>query len=216
MYCISIYRAINPRAKRKELVHAGLGGLLHDLGKIKIPTQILNKPGGLSDEEYQTMKQHPSFGIDLLLSGLEIAEDIDLKIIGRVIHEHHENFNGTGYPRKLKGKDEIHLLARICTIADFFDAITTKRSYGEVLSIPEAINTMRKFRGIKLDPDLFDGFEAHVKFVKTELTRDLILLDNFDPTLPYASLPIEEVKHFGKELDFGKIKVLDSGNKKKK
>jgi len=216
MYCISIYRAINPRARRKELVHAGLGGLLHDLGKIKIPTQILNKPGGLSDEEYQTMKQHPSFGIDLLLSGLDIAEDIDLKIIGRVIHEHHENFNGTGYPRKLKGKDEIHLLARICTIADFFDAITTKRSYGEVLSIPEAINTMRKFRGIKLDPDLFDGFEAHVEFVKTELTRDLILLDNFDPTLPYASLPIEEVKHFEKELDFGKIKLLDSGNKKKK
>jgi HD-GYP domain-containing protein (c-di-GMP phosphodiesterase class II) len=216
MYCISIYKAIHPRAKRKELMHAGLGGLLHDLGKIKIPTEILNKPSGLSEDEYKTMKQHPTLGLELLLDGLAISPDIDLNIISRVIYEHHENFNGTGYPRGLKGKDEIHFLARICTIADFFDAITTKRSYNEVLSIQEAINTMKKFKAVKLDPDLFDAFENHVNFVKTELSRDLILLDNFDPTLPYASLPVQEVKQFEKELSFGKIKVLDTEKKRKK
>jgi HD-GYP domain-containing protein (c-di-GMP phosphodiesterase class II) len=217
MYCISIYRAIHPKATRRELMHAGLGGLLHDLGKIKIPTHILNNPGGLSNEDYQTIKQHPDFGLELLLGGhCEVSSDIDLKIIARVVHEHHENFDGTGYPKKLKGKDEIHLLARVCTIADFFDAITTKRSYNEVLSIQDAMTTMRKFRGIKLDPDIFDIFDQQVRYVRTDFTKDIRLADSFDPTLPYVKLPIEEIKKFEKELDFGKIKVLDPKEKKEK
>jgi HD-GYP domain-containing protein (c-di-GMP phosphodiesterase class II) len=213
MYCIQIYKAVNPKATRKELMHAGLGGLLHDLGKVKIPTHILNNPGGLSDEDYQTIKQHPDFGLDLLLGGhCDVSDDIDLKTIARVVHEHHENFDGTGYPKKLKGKEEIHLLARVCTIADFFDAITTKRSYNEVLAIQDAMNTMRKFRNIKLDPDIFDVFDRQVRYVRAESARDFRLAASFDPTLPYAKLPIEEVKQ-EKERDFGKIKVLE--NKKK-
>lgn len=216
MYCITIYKALNPKATRRELIHAGLGGLLHDLGKVKIPTHILNNPGGLTDEEYQMIKKHPDFGLDLLLNGhCEVDGEIDLKIIARVVHEHHENFDGTGYPKKLKGKEQIHLLARVCTIADFFDAITTKRSYSQVLTIPEAMNTMRKFRGIKLDPVIFDVFDNHVRYVKADATRDLKLSDEFDPTLPYAVLPIEEIKQFKKEMDFGKIKVVDPTVKKK-
>jgi HD-GYP domain-containing protein (c-di-GMP phosphodiesterase class II) len=216
MYCITIYKAINPKASRNQLIHAGLGGLLHDLGKVKIPTHILNNPGGLSNEDYQMIKQHPDFGLDLLLNGhCKVSEDIDLKIISRVVHEHHENIDGTGYPAKLKGKEQIHLLARVCTIADFFDAITTKRSYSEILSIPEAMNTMRKFRGIKLDPDIFDIFDQHVRYVRAEVTRDLKLADSFDPTLQYAKLPLEEIKKLEKDLDFGKIKVIDTGAKKK-
>jgi HD-GYP domain-containing protein (c-di-GMP phosphodiesterase class II) len=217
MYCITIYKAVNPKATRKELTHAGLGGLLHDLGKIKIPTHILNNPGGLSDEDYKEIKKHPDFGLELLLNGhCEVNADIDLKIIARVVHEHHENFDGTGYPAKLKGKDQIHLLARVCTIADFFDAITTKRSYNEVLSITDAMNTMRKFKGTKLDPEIFDIFDNHVRYVRAEFARDLRLSDAFDPTLPYAKLPIEEIKLQDKEADFGKIKFVDSQAKKKK
>ncbi len=216
MYCISIYKAINPKATRKELTHAGLGGLLHDLGKVKIPTHILNNPGGLSDEEYKVIKLHPDYGLDLLVSGqCEVSGDIDLKIVARVVHEHHENFDGTGYPRKLKGKDEIHLLARVCTIADFFDAITTKRSYNDVLSIQDAMNTMRKFRGIKLDPDIFDIFDQHVRYVRGDTGKQFKLLDSFDPTLPYAKLPLEEIRKFEKEMDFGKIKIVDPVTKKK-
>lgn len=216
MYCITIYKALNPKATRRELIHAGLGGLLHDLGKVKIPTHILNNPGGLTDEEYQMIKKHPDFGLELLLNGhCEVDGEIDLKIIARVVNEHHENFDGTGYPKKLKGKEQIHLLARVCTIADFFDAITTKRSYSQVLTIPEAMNTMRKFRGIKLDPVIFDVFDNHIRYVKAEATRDLKLSDAFDPTLPYAVLPIEEIKQFKKEMDFGKIKVVDPTPRKK-
>ncbi len=217
MYCIQIYKVVNPKATRRELIHAGLGGLLHDLGKIKIPTHILNNPGGLSNEDYQMIKQHPDFGLELLLHGhCKVDDSIDLKIIARIVHEHHENIDGTGYPKKLKGKEQIHLLARVCTIADFFDAITTKRSYNEVLSIPEAMNTMKKFRNLKLDPDIFDIFDQHVKYIRADYTRDLRLLDSFDPTLPYATLPIEEIQKLQKELDFGKIKVVDSGTKKKR
>lgn len=217
MYCIQIYKAVNPKATRKELIHAGLGGLLHDLGKIKIPTNILNNPGGLSDEDYQTIKKHPDFGLELLLGGhCEVNPDIDVKIVARVVHEHHENYDGTGYPKKLKGKEEIHLLARVCTIADFFDAITTKRSYNEVLNIPDAMNTMRKFRGTKLDPTIFDIFDQHVRYVRAESTKDLRLADSFDPTLPYATLPLEDLKKFEKEMDFGKIKVVDTNKKKEK
>jgi HD-GYP domain-containing protein (c-di-GMP phosphodiesterase class II) len=217
MYCITIYKALNPNAKRRELVHVGLGGLLHDLGKVKIPTNILNNPGGLTDEEYKVIKQHPDFGLELLLNGhCEVSPEIDPKIIARVIHEHHENFDGTGYPRKLKGKEQIHLLARVCTIADFFDAITTKRSYNEVLSITDAMNVMRRFRAIKLDPDIFDVFDNHVRYVRAEFAKDLRLSDSFDPTLPYAKLPVEEMKQFEKEMDFGKIKVIDQSKVRKK
>lgn len=216
MYCITILRALKPDANRLELIHAGLGGLLHDLGKVKIPTYILNSPGGLTDEEYGIIKKHPDYGIDLLKNGeCEVSDDLDLNIIARIVHEHHENWDGNGYPSKIKEK-EIHLLARICTIADFFDAITTKRSYSEVLPISQAIDVMNKFSGIKLDPKLFKVFAAHVKYTKVKSTRDLKLADSFDPTIPYETIPLEEVKQMFEDEDFGKIRISDDPDKNEK
>lgn len=215
MYCITILRALNPEAKRIELLHAGLGGLLHDLGKIKIPTNILNNPGALSDEQYELIKKHPKYGIDLLVSGeCEVEGDIDLETIARIVHEHHENWNGTGYPQKLKEK-EIHVLARICTIADFFDAVTTKRSYNEVLTVSQAIDVMDKFSGVKLDPKIYKVFKSHVQHSKIKTAKELKLSDSFDPTLPYAKLPLEEVKELFEGEDFGKIRLIEEKNKKK-
>lgn len=215
MYCMSIYRMIFPKAPRIEIVHAGLGGLLHDLGKIKIPTHILNSPGGLTDEEYGLIKKHPGYGLELLLSGqVEVADDLDLRVISRVVHEHHENWDGKGYPRGLKEK-EIHPMARVCTIADFFDAITTKRSYSEVLHIAEAIGVMKKFRGTKLDPKIFDLFEKHIHYIKADLNDDLKLADSFDPTIPHEKLPVEKVK-INAQKSFGKIVVKDKEDKPQK
>ncbi len=207
MYCISILRALKPNATRDELIHVGLGGLLHDLGKIKIPTQILNAPGGLSDAEYGEIKKHPKLGIDLLTSGeVDVADDLDLNIIGRVVHEHHENWNGKGYPSGLMEND-IHVYARICTIADFFDALTTKRSYNEVMSVSKAIDVMSKFSGVKLDPKLFKAFTGHVDHQKLKNKTPLKLADSFDPTIPYEKIPLEEVKEIFDEENFGKIRV---------
>ena len=146
MYCISLYRAAKPNATNDEIVMAGLGGLLHDIGKIKISTDIINKPEKLSDEEFNIIKTHPTFGFELLTENPCECQGVDFNIIKRVVHEHHENFNGTGYPKKLTGND-IHLFARVTAIADFFDAITTKRTYHEVLTTEDAIAVMAKTVG---------------------------------------------------------------------
>ena len=213
MYCITIMRTLKPNASRGELLHAGLGGLLHDLGKIKVPTKILNSPGGLTDEEYEVIKMHPTYGIDLLKSGeCDVEDDLDLDIIARIVHEHHENWGGGGYPQGIKEK-EIHLLARICTIADFFDAITTKRSYSEVLPISKALDVMDKTSGKKLDPKLFKVFAGHVKYSKVESTQALKMADSFDPSIPYEKLPLEEVQKMFEEEDFGKIRFADGADK---
>lgn len=79
------------------------------------------------------------------------------------------------------------------------------------------MNVMRKYRAVKLDPKIFDVFDHHVSYVRAEFPKDLRLSDRFDPTLPYDKLPVEEIKSFGKEMNFGKIKVIDpNANKKDK
>ncbi len=216
MYCITIMRVLKPSASRSELVHSGLGGLLHDLGKIKIPTEILNKPEGLSNEEFNTIKTHPTLGIGLILDNQEMNfDDLDLNIIARVVHEHHENWDGKGYPRGLKAK-EIHLLARVCAIADFFDAITTKRSYAEVMTITEALGVMEKTVNKKIDEKIFKLFAAHVGYSKAVTPGQLKISDDFDPCMPHSILPLEEIKIMLEEEDFGKIRMIDEKNKKKK
>lgn len=213
MYCIALYRMLKPKASRTDLIHIGLGGLLHDLGKIKISTSILNKPDGLTDEEYQEIKKHPDLGLDLLLSGhCEVDESLDVKILGRIINEHHENYDGTGYPKKIKGEN-IDYMARVCTVADFFDAITTKRSYSDVLPLAEAIGIMKKTSGKKIDPTIFSVFEKNIHLVKSDYTRELSMSDSFDPTLPYAKFPVTEKKK-NIQGDFGKIVVKDVSKKK--
>jgi HD-GYP domain-containing protein (c-di-GMP phosphodiesterase class II) len=213
MYTITLWRVAHPNAPRQDLVNAGLGGLLHDLGKVKIPTHVLNNPGSLSDEEYALIKQHPDFGIELLLEGhVKVHESIDVPAIARIIHEHHENWNGTGYPQKLL-EAQISPMARACTIADFFDAITTKRAYSEVLPISDALAVMRKTRGVKVEPWLFDVFERHVGHTRNT-ARDLTLDDRFDPTLPWAQLPLRENFNVKKE-DYGKIHFVDPASKRR-
>ena len=212
MYSITIYKAYRPLATRLELVHVGLGGLLHDLGKIKIPTEILNNPGKLLEHEYNEIKKHPDFGLELMLSGhCEVSSDIDLKAISRVIHEHHENVDGSGYPRRLKAPD-ISLYAKVVAIADFFDAITTKRSYNQVLDLEEALKVMSRTVNIKIEGDIFHVFTQETKKIILKDTVKFELEHSFDPTLPYKELPlvpIEKPKETPK--DFGKI--IDKSSK---
>lgn len=211
MYCISVFKALNPNSPREELVHAGLGGMLHDLGKLKIATSIINWPEKLTDEQFAEIKKHPEFGKELIRTkDLCQVGQINFDIIARVIHEHHENFNGTGYPRGIKG-EEIHPLARITAIADFFDAVTTKRSYHEVVTVEEALSIMRNAKGKKIDPIIFDLFEKHVHGIKKKIeTRNLSLPEDFDPCQPHKKLALHEGK------DFGKIKILEESSEKKK
>ena len=192
MYTISIFKMLKPDAPKKEVTQAGMGGLLHDLGKIKIPTSIINNPGKLTDEQFAEIKKHPGFGKELIqTTSCSCHQDLDFNLIERVIHEHHENYNGTGYPQKIEGLN-IHVMARVVAIADFFDAITTKRSYHEVLSIPDALTIMDKTAGKKIDPHIFSVFRRHANDIvqkTTGIAKDLEIDESFDPCQPHNVLP---------------------------
>ena len=222
MYAVIIFKALKPEASDEEMTLAGLSGMLHDIGKIKMPTDLINKAGKLDEEEFNIIKSHPRFGKELIETQNCDCEGIDFDIIKRVVFEHHENFNGTGYPNKIEGKD-IHIFARIVAIADFFDAITTKRSYHDVLSTPDALAVMARTKGKKLDPHLFDVFTKTVHSFGTG-KENRALAEGYDPCQPQNKLPFEEVKAnkqdhnlFGgeKKKEYGAVQKEDPAKKKK-
>jgi len=129
--------------------------LMHDIGKIGIAESILNKPGKLNDEEWKTIMSHPEIGFRILNTCNEFSE------IARYVLEHHEKWNGSGYPRGLKG-EAISIQGRILAIADAFDAITSVRTYRATRTTNEAIEELRKYAGIQFDPGLVDFFIEHV------------------------------------------------------
>ena len=135
-----------------ELKVLGRAALLHDLGKSTIDTNIVNKPGKLTQEEFETMKSHPTFGYE---SAKKIGI-LDEKLLDGIQH-HHEKLNGLGYPSGLKG-DEISQFARIIGVCDVFDALTTKRSYKEGMKSFEALGLMKKQMHDHLDMDIVNSF----------------------------------------------------------
>jgi HD-GYP domain-containing protein (c-di-GMP phosphodiesterase class II) len=130
-FLVSLSQA-NGIQDKKILEAVGEGGLLHDLGKSQIPSAIINKPGKLVKAEWEIMMQHPAFGVEIAKETRQI-NPISLTIIG----QHHERPQGTGYPRGLKGS-ELDIYARMASIVDVYDAITTNRSYSTARSAMEA------------------------------------------------------------------------------
>lgn len=127
-----------------------IGALLHDIGKIIVPTEVLNKPGKLTPEEWELMKRHPE-------AGLELVADIDFPgDIRAIIRNHHERWDGKGYPDGLAG-ESIPFAARILCVADVYDALTTTRSYRPGLTHARAAEIMRGSPG-QFDPELLDIF----------------------------------------------------------
>jgi diguanylate cyclase (GGDEF)-like protein/PAS domain S-box-containing protein/putative nucleotidyltransferase with HDIG domain len=128
-----------------------LTGLMHDIGKIGIEDIILNKKGKLTDEEYSEMKRHPEIGYRILNSVNEFSD------IATAVLQHHEKWDGSGYPQGLKGK-EICVEARIVCIADAFDAMTSLRSYRTAIEQSDAILEIERCRGTHFDPDIARQF----------------------------------------------------------
>jgi len=125
--------------------------LLHDMGKLAVPEQILNKPGKLTPAEFDVMKTHSSVGADILA-----AIEFPYPVVPIVRH-HHENWDGTGYPDGLGGT-EIPIGARILAVVDCFDALTSDRPYRSKLTIREAVAILRERRGTMYDPLVVDAF----------------------------------------------------------
>lgn len=139
-----------------EVRDAGLAGLLHDIGKIAIPPEVLNKPGALTAEEFRSVTTHPQAGYDILVGDSNmcgVALDVCL--------HHHERMDGTGYPHKLAG-DGISLFARMGAICDVYDAITSDRPYKKAWEAAYAVQRMVEWRGNHFDPVVFNAFVKSV------------------------------------------------------
>ena len=128
-----------------------IGGLFHDIGKIGITDSILQKEEKLTDEEYSEIKNHPSIGAKILSSASMFQDIIPIVLY------HHEKYDGRGYPQGLKG-EEIPYLARIAAVADSFDAMTSKRSYRDILDLEYVRNEFVRCAGTQFDPDIAKVF----------------------------------------------------------
>lgn len=140
---------------KEEQSLLGLGGLVHDLGKVKIPLSILDKPGKLSDAERQLINKHPVFSREILKDSTEVPADAY-----NIAVSHHEFLDGSGYPDGLKG-NEISELVRITTICDIYSALTEKRAYKDAMSPRQAFAIMMDMKG-KLDDQLLKTFRDAV------------------------------------------------------
>jgi response regulator RpfG family c-di-GMP phosphodiesterase len=132
-------------------------GALHDIGKLCISAAILTKPGPLTPDERRAVEQHPTLGRRLLAGSSSPL----MQTAARVAGEHHEHWDGTGYPHGLAG-DSIHPCARVIAIADVYDALTSTRPYRAALPADAALRIMERGRGSQFDPSLFDAFVSVV------------------------------------------------------
>lgn len=139
---------------------AGLAGLLHDVGKMQMPLEVLNKPGSLTDAEFAVMRSHPERGWDLLKDGAKVpAAALDVCL------HHHEKIDGTGYPHKLAG-DQISLMARMGAVCDVYDAITSTRPYKAAWDPAGSLQRMAQWKG-QFDPIIFQAFVKSVGIYPT-------------------------------------------------
>ena len=149
-----------------EIEEIRLGGILHDIGKIGVPENLLNKPSTLTPEEYEIMKTHTTLG-------WKILEPLRVNAIERIramVRHHHERFNGTGYPDGLKGGD-IPLGAQIISIADSFDTMISRRVYKEGLPVAEALAELKRSSGEHFDSELVDAFFNCLESLRDPLVR---------------------------------------------
>lgn len=148
--------------KSEELGKLELAGLLHDIGMIGIPEDVLNKTENLTQDEFELVKKHVDHGVKIL-------EDIkQLKDVVEIIKYHHERYDGNGYPHRLKG-DEIPLNARIIAIADAYDSLVSKRIYREGLSHEEALKKIKEQSGSQFDSAIVDAFMSIIDEALVEL-----------------------------------------------
>lgn len=150
LYALLLGKALG--LDREELKRLGIAAMFHDVGKGRIPNKVLNKPGKLTDEEFEIMKGHSLQGLKVLSK----VEGLDEGILRGVV-EHHERYDGNGYPRKVKGGD-IHPYARIIAISDVYDALTSVRVYKKAMTPAKTLSLMFKWKGTDFDPEYFNRF----------------------------------------------------------
>ena len=148
-YAVAMGQTLNLPPDKISVIRTA--GLLHDIGKIGIPDSILNKDGTLDEQEWRQIKSHPEMGVEILRYVVELANSLP------IILDHHEHYDGSGYPAGLKGKD-IPLEARLLSVADAYDAMTSLRPYHQQRTSEEAIDELKRCAGTTFDPELVELF----------------------------------------------------------
>lgn len=138
-----------------EIQNLTVGALLHDIGKIEVSREVLNKTGKLTEEEWFAIRQHPVWGADMIRPISSLSDAVD------IVQYHHENFDGTGYPYRIKG-EEIPLGARILRVADSFDAMTSNRPYKRIFTFQEALEEIQAHSGTCYDPEVVEAFTEYL------------------------------------------------------
>ena len=155
--------------EKDQLIEAGIGGMLHDVGKMRVPDHILNKPGKLTDDEFEIMKSHVALGLETL-QGTPSISPMMIQIAG----EHHERFGGTGYPNKLRG-DEICQLGRMSAVVDVYDAISSNRIYHQGMEPALALKKLFEWSDHHFDPELVQHF---IQAIGIYPVGSLVMLDS--------------------------------------
>jgi len=137
--------------KNEDLIHIKRGALLHDIGKMGVPDEVLRKPGPLTDEEWVIMRKHPQFAYDMLSPIGYLHRALDIPSC------HHEKWDGTGYPRQLKG-EQIPLAARLFAIVDVWDALRSDRPYRKAWPDEKVMEYLKEESGKHFDPQVVDAF----------------------------------------------------------
>jgi putative nucleotidyltransferase with HDIG domain len=152
---LAVMIAISMGFSRSELKKIAFGAILHDLGKAQMPSSILHKNGKLLPEEYEEMKKHPFYGYNLIH-----ARDFVASSSARIIYEHHERMDGSGYPEGLEGA-QIHPFSKICAVADVYDALVSDRPYQPAFLPHEALEILES-DGEKFDATVIEKFCRHI------------------------------------------------------
>ncbi|MFW5959774.1 MAG: HD-GYP domain-containing protein, partial [Chitinivibrionales bacterium] len=165
-FCVEIAKVYG--LSKKSLKNLRIGSILHDIGKIGIPGNILNKPGRLDDEEFEIIKKHPVIGANIL-KNVEYYNPVI-----PILRHHHERYDGKGYPDNITNSDMPPEIAAI-TVADTYDAITSSRPYRKAIPEEKALSILNEVKGTQLHPDMVDIFIEN-KLYKTE-HKNLMQID---------------------------------------
>lgn len=160
--------------RQQDVLRLQLASVLHDIGKVALPDHVLHKPGPLTPEEWTLVRTHPQVGWTVLAG----FEDETLHLAAEIARDHHERWDGSGYPRGLSGT-AIPLEARIAAVADVFDALTSDRPYRSSMSLDEARAVIAEGRGVHFDPPVVDVFLGSAA------------IDRISPTAGHAAAAIE-------------------------
>ena len=184
--------------EKTALEQLGLGALLHDMGKLRVPLEVLNKPDRLTNEEFELIKKHPAHGMDILQQSKGLAESVL-----SVVHSHHERINGQGYPRKLAA-DQITFFSKIVSIVDVYDALTSARVYKAGMSSEKAMKLLYSLIGKEFDHDLIEQF---VQCLGLHPSGSLVVLMSGEVGLV---IPSDRKQHFEPVV----LLILDAQKKK--